>query len=196
MEKITPEILLNAYSVGIFPMAEDASSKELHWYSPEERGIIPLEGFYVPGKLRRFYNKKPFEICVDRNFRKTMELCAEPQKDRKSTWINDDIINLYCRLHEMGFAHSVECYENNNLIGGLYGVALRGVFCGESMFSRRTNASKVALIKLVELLNEKGFILLDTQYITDHLKQFGAVEISREQYQLRLSEALKIDVKW
>ena len=196
MEEITPEILLHAYSIGIFPMAEDADSKELHWFSPEERGIIPLDKFHIPSKLQRFVNKNPFEVCVNRNFRKTMELCAEPQEDRKSTWINNDIINLYCELHKMGFAHSVECYEGDELVGGLYGVSLYGVFCGESMFSRKTNASKIALIKLVELLIDKGVVLLDTQYITDHLKQFGAIEIPREEYQKKLEEALKLDIIW
>jgi leucyl/phenylalanyl-tRNA--protein transferase len=188
VQALTPEFLLSAYANGFFPMADDRNASELRWYHPELRGIIPLDGFHTPASLVKFLKKNPFEISADKAFREVITACAE----REETWINDEIIDLYCALHNMGFAHSVECRRGGKLVGGLYGVALAGAFFGESMFSTEANASKVALIALVEKLNAAGYALLDTQYVNDHLKQFGVIEIAREDYMKRLKKALKI----
>jgi leucyl/phenylalanyl-tRNA---protein transferase len=192
MEKLTTELLLQAYANGYFPMAESRDAKQLYWFYPEKRGIITLDGFHVPSTLAKFLRKNPFTVTVDKAFPEVIRACAERSDD---TWINEEIIALYSALHEQGFAHSVECWENNILVGGLYGVALAGAFFGESMFSRTPNASKVALVHLVKLLKDAGYTLLDTQYVNDHLKQFGVVEIPRAEYLKRLEAALKIKVK-
>lgn len=184
--KITPELLLNAYANGYFPMADSKDAKELDWYCPEERGIIPLSDFHIPKSLAKFLKQHPFTLTTDKAFREVMQACA----DREETWINDEIIDLYCTLHEMGFAHSVECWEGEKLSGGLYGVALAGAFFGESMFSKTSGASKVALVHLVGLLKNAGYTLLDTQYVNDYLKQFGVVEIAKEEYLTLLRKAL------
>jgi leucyl/phenylalanyl-tRNA--protein transferase len=186
---ITPELLLQAYANGYFPMADSKDAKELGWYSPEERGIIPLADFHIPKSLTKFLKQHPFTLTTDKAFRDVMQACA----DREETWINGEIIELYYTLHEMGFAHSVECWEGEKLSGGLYGVALAGAFFGESMFSRTSGASKVALVHLVELLKKSGYTLLDTQYVNDYLKQFGGVEIAKEEYLLLLEKALKVE---
>lgn len=185
-EKITPELLLNAYANGYFPMAESRHGKELLWYYPEKRGIVPLEGFHLPRSVAKLLRKNLYDVTFNRAFRDVITGCA----DRESTWINDEIIALYSRLHELGFAHSVECWKDGALAGGLYGVALGKAFFGESMFSRETGASKVALARLVEWLKRQGFTLLDAQYVNEHLKQFGVVEISRNEYLAKLNEAL------
>ncbi len=188
MEKITPEQLLAAYAHGFFPMAEKRHSRRLGWYFPETRGVLPLEGFHVPRSLRKFLRKSPFRITVNRACAEVIAACAE----RSSTWINDEIIALYTELHRLGFAHSVECWEEDRLAGGLYGIALAGAFFGESMFSRAENASKAAIVHLAERLRHGGYTLLDAQYVNEHLKQFGVEEIPAEEYLRRLRQALTI----
>lgn len=181
---ISPEVLLGAYAQGVFPMAEDG---EILWFSPTQRGIIPLdERFHIPHGLKKALRKKPFELRFNTAFREVMIACSE----RESTWIDGAIIDSYCTLHELGHAHSVECWDAEGLQGGLYGVALGKVFFGESMFSRKTDASKIALVALVERLRERGFGLLDTQWMTDHLRTFGGMEIPRRQYLKLLREML------
>lgn len=181
---IPPEILLEAYARGVFPMAE---AGEILWFSPERRGLIPLdERFHIPHGLAKKLRKKPFEIRWNTAFREVMLGCAE----RDETWIDEVILESYCELHDLGHAHSVECWDADGLQGGLYGVALRGVFFGESMFSRKTDASKIALVALVEKLREAGVVLLDTQWMTEHLKQFGGYELPRKQYLASLQEVL------
>jgi len=173
---IPTEVLLGAYAQGVFPMAEDG---EILWFSPERRGIIPLDDrFHIPRGLKKALGKNAFEIRHDTAFREVMLGCAE----RESTWIDGAIIESYCALHELGYAHSVECWDADGLQGGLYGVVLGKAFFGESMFSRKTDASKMALVALVERLRERGFGLLDTQWMTDHLRTFGGLEIGREEY--------------
>lgn len=186
--KLTPQLLLNAYSQGIFPMAEDGV---IYWYDPDPRTIIPLDTFHVPRSLARTIRRGRFEVRADTAFRAVMEACAEPAPGREVTWINEEIIMIYCELHALGFAHSVETWQDGALVGGLYGVSLGGLFAGESMFSRATDASKVALVYLVERLRRGGFVLLDTQFMTNHLQRFGAIEISRTEYLARLTQALK-----
>lgn len=182
---IPPETLLRAYSQGVFPMADDG---EILWFSPERRGLIPLDdAFHIPHGLKRALKRKPFEIRFDTAFRDVMLACA----DRDDTWIDEVILDSYVELHRLGFAHSVECWDAEGLQGGLYGVELPGAFFGESMFSRKTDASKIALVALVELLRERGFRLLDTQWMTPHLRQFGGYEMPRENYHQTLAEALK-----
>lgn len=181
---ISAETLLNAYADGVFPMAEDG---ELLWFSPENRGVIPIdERFHIPKGLKRALKKAPFEIRFDTAFVDVMRGCAE----RESTWIDEGIIASYVALHEMDFAHSVECWDEDGLQGGLYGVSLGHAFFGESMFSRKTDASKIALIYLVSFLRENGFVLLDTQWMTDHLRQFGGYELPRDVYMKHLHEAI------
>jgi leucyl/phenylalanyl-tRNA--protein transferase len=179
------EALLNAYANGVFPMAEDG---EILWFSPERRGLIPLDSrFRIPHGLRRTLKRGLFEVRWDTAFREVMLACAE----RKETWIDEVILKSYCALYEEGFAHSVECWDADGLQGGLYGVALAGVFFGESMFHRKTDASKVALVALVDTLREKNFQLLDTQWMTDHLRQFGGYELPRREYLAQLQAALE-----
>ncbi len=189
MKKIIPsEILLEAYARGIFPMAE---AGEILWFSPEKRGLIPLdERFHIPHGLAKSLKRKPFEVRWDTAFRDVMLGCAA----RQETWIDEVILESYCALHDLGHAHSVECWDADGLQGGLYGVALPGVFFGESMFSRKTDASKIALVALVMRLREQGVRLLDTQWLTSHLKQFGGFELSRKNYQKALQRALSGDV--
>jgi leucyl/phenylalanyl-tRNA--protein transferase len=188
--KLTSALLLNAYSQGIFPMADEDGA--IYWYDPDPRAIIPLESFHVPRSLARTIKQGKFEIRVDSAFRAVMEACAEPSPGREVTWISAKIIEAYCELHTLGFAHSVETWIEGKLVGGLYGVALGGLFAGESMFSRVRDSSKVAMVYLVERLRRGGFVLLDTQFMTDHLRHFGTIEIPREEYQARLAHALTI----
>ena len=184
MEMIPPDILLGAYSEGVFPMAEDG---ELLWFSPEMRGVIPLdERFHIPRGLKKALRKKPFEVRRDTAFRETMDGCS----DREKTWIDPVIKDSYVELFNLGFAHSVECWDDEGLQGGLYGVKLGNVFFGESMFSRKTDASKIALVHLVEWLRSEATELLDTQWMTEHLKQFGGHEIPRDVYLCLLEDAL------
>jgi leucyl/phenylalanyl-tRNA--protein transferase len=192
---ITPELLLSAYMQGIFPMAESADSDDVFWVDPDERGIFPLDQFHVPKKLAKKIKSEPFKVRINTAFQEVMLKCAEPTDnvDRQNTWINKTILTRYNELHEMGYAHSVECWQDQDLVGGLYGVSLNGAFCGESMFHTVTDASKIALVYLVARLKVGGYRLLDTQFVTDQLSQFGAIEISRKEYRARLKEALLVE---
>jgi len=194
--RLTPEILLRAYAEGLFPMAERRGDPTLYWISPDKRGVIPLDGFHVPRRLARTVRSDIFELTSDRCFREVMEACAAPAPGRTESWINDEILRLYTALHASGHAHSIECWRDGELAGGLYGVRLGAAFFGESMFSRQRDASKVALVHLVEGLKRGGFVLLDTQFITAHLARFGAVEIPRERYLLKLHDALNREAAW
>jgi leucyl/phenylalanyl-tRNA--protein transferase len=188
---LTPEILLKAYQAGIFPMGESADDPELFWVDPERRGILPLEGFHISRRLRRVMRQNRFELRVDRDFPATLAGCAMATEKRPNTWINTEIVRLYTALFERGAVHSVESWQDGVLAGGLYGMSIGGAFFGESMFSRVTDASKVALAYLVALLRQGGFRLLDMQFLTAHLAQFGAIEVPRAQYQRLLAEALR-----
>ena len=187
---ITVDILLRAYSAGLFPMADSADDPELFWVEPEIRGIIPLDDFHVSKSLAKAIRKKPFDIRFNTAFEAVMAGCAAEAPDRPSTWINATIRRLYTELHQIGHAHSVEAWEGDELIGGLYGVSLGAAFFGESMFSRRTNASKICLVHLVERLRAKGFVLLDTQFTTEHLKTFGAIDVPKLEYAKMLDLAV------
>src|SRR6266550_9380934 len=187
---ITPEVLLKAYSCGIFPMAESADDPALYWIEPERRGIIPLDRFHLPGRLARTVRSSRYTVMVDRDFDAVINGCAQPQPGRTRTWINGRIRSLYRKLYERGDCHTVEVYDEGELIGGLYGVSLGRAFFGESMFHRVRDASKIALVHLVARLRAGGFKLLDTQYVTDHLKIFGAFEVPRRQYHKLLESAL------
>ena len=189
--EITPQILLKAYACGIFPMSEAADDPGIFWVEPEMRGILPLNNFHIPKSLRKTLRKNIFEVRFDTQFRKVINACAETCASRQSTWINKQITELYCELHKQGNAHSVETWQDGELVGGLYGVKLGRAFFGESMFSNRTDASKVALVHLVEHLKTQGFILLDTQFTTTHLERFGVIEVPRDQYQELLHEAVQ-----
>ncbi|ODS53049.1 MAG: leucyl/phenylalanyl-tRNA--protein transferase [Agrobacterium sp. SCN 61-19] len=188
---ITPELLLRAYSIGMFPMSESADDPELFWVEPDIRGIIPLDDFHVSKSLQKAIRKAPFDIRFDAAFDQVVAKCAEAADDRPSTWINQTIRDLYSALHRLGHAHSVEAWEGDELVGGLYGVTLGSAYFGESMFSRRTNASKICLVHLVERLRERGFTLLDTQFTTEHLKTFGAVDIPKAEYGVLLDRAME-----
>ncbi|CAD7028989.1 leucyl/phenylalanyl-tRNA--protein transferase [Pseudorhizobium halotolerans] len=188
---ITPDILLRAYSIGLFPMAESADDPEIFWVEPEVRGVLPLDQFHVSHSLAKKLRREPFDIRFDSAFEQVIEKCAEPAGDRPSTWINATIRKLYCELHAMGHAHSVEAFEGAELVGGLYGVSLGSAFFGESMFSRRTDASKICLVHLVERLKAGGFTLLDTQFTTEHLKTFGAIDIPKDDYLEKLKKAVE-----
>jgi leucyl/phenylalanyl-tRNA--protein transferase len=190
---ITPEVLLRAYAVGIFPMAESADDPTLFWVEPERRGIIPLQGFHVSARLARTVRSGPFTVTANRAFDEVMAQCAAPLPGRPETWINARIRSLYGALHQMGHGHSIETWEDGRLVGGLYGVSLGAAFFGESMFHTSRDASKVALVHLVARLTRGGFRLLDTQYVTDHLKTFGAVEVPRRRYRTLLDEAVASD---
>ena len=193
---ITPALLLHAYAQGYFPMADSADDNELSWYDPPVRGVLPLATFHVPQRLRRTVRRQPFEIRVDTAFREVMHKCGEAAPDRPRTWINSRIVELYTELFHMGHAHSVECWRNGALVGGLYGVSLHAAFFGESMFSRAVDASKVALVHLAAILRHSGFTLLDTQFMTDHLRRFGGIEISKNDYRCRLRKALRGKGRW
>ncbi len=194
--EITPELLLKAYSVGLFPMAERRDGPMLFWVDPKRRGVLPLDRFHAPRRLRRTLRQGRFRPTCNAAFRRVIEGCAEAGSGRPNTWINREILDLYCRLHERGHAHSVECWQGGELVGGLYGVALGGAFFGESMFTRVRDASKVALAHLVARLRAGGFRLLDIQFNTRHLEGFGAVEIAREAYLRRLARALAVDARF
>jgi leucyl/phenylalanyl-tRNA--protein transferase len=189
--RLTPELLLQAYRAGIFPMAEHRNDPNLFWVSPDARGIFPLDEFHLPKRLARTIKSDRFTVKVDTAFTAVMQLCAAPAPDRKDSWINDEILSLYTALHRSGHAHSVECWREGALVGGLYGVKIGAAFFGESMFSRERDASKVALAHLVARLKAAGFHLLDAQFITSHLAQFGAVEIPRDAYLEILADALE-----
>ena len=190
MLQLTPEILVRAYAAGVFPMAESADDPELFWVDPPRRGILPLDAFHVARRLRRVVRRRIFEIRCDSAFEDVIRACSEASEKRPNTWINDEIVRLYAALFARGAAHSVECWRDDRLAGGLYGVSLGAVFFGESMFSRENDASKVALVHLVARLRLGGFRLLDTQFLTPHLARFGGIEISRTRYHRLLAEAL------
>lgn len=192
MKRPTAEILLSAYAQGIFPMAHPELEDEIYWYAPDPRAILPLDGFHASRRLRQRVRRGEFDVRVDTCFKRVMEECAAPRETQESTWISSGLIEAYHELHELGFAHSVEAWRDGELVGGLYGVALGGLFAGESMFHRASNASKVCLVHLVERMKERGYVLLDIQFMTDHLAQFGAIEIPREEYEQRLAEALEL----
>lgn len=195
---MTPELLLSAYMQGLFPMAESGNSPYVQWICPQMRGQLSIENMHVPRRLAKSVRGmklggKPYEIYIDRDFRGVIEACAEIEESRNETWINQKIIDAYCKLNEIGYAHSVECYQDGKLVGGLYGVSIGGVFCGESMFSRARDASKVALVHLVARLCRAGYQILDTQFINDHLEQFGVYEIPHEEYMEMLKSALDLE---
>ncbi len=190
--QITPQILLNAYAQGLFPMADPDDGK-IYWYDPDPRTIMPLQSFHVSRRLQRTIRQGKFEIRVNSHFQRVMELCGEPRKTQDKTWINPELIRLYTILHTYGHAHSVETWQEGKLVGGVYGVSIGGLFAGESMFSRVRDASKVALVALVDVLKLNGFELFDVQFTTEHLKTFGAREISQEDYKKRLEAALELD---
>lgn len=187
---LTPQFLFSAYCQGVFPMADDQDN--ILWYDPDPRAILPLDEFHVSRSLRKLIRQRRFQIYFDRAFPKVIEACAASGPGREETWINTDIFESYIELHHLGIAHSVEAWIGDELVGGLYGVAINGFFAGESMFSMVRDSSKVALVKLVEHLCVQGFLLLDVQFVTDHLKKFGAVEISRDEYHARLAQALSV----
>lgn len=186
---LTPELLIQAYSLGVFPMSESQTDPDVFWVEPKRRGIIPLHGFHISRSLARRLRRRRFDVSTDTDFEGVVAGCA----DRAETWISNTIARLYTDLHRRGQAHSIEVREGMALVGGVYGVALGGAFFGESMFSRRTDASKVALAYLVDRLRVGGFVLFDTQFLTAHLSSLGAVEISRAEYRAALAEALEVD---
>jgi leucyl/phenylalanyl-tRNA--protein transferase len=187
---IAADALLSAYSSGWFPMA--VAPGDIRWYSPDPRGIIPLDTFHVSRRLARSLRQQRFEVRVDTSFRAVIQACAD-REDSDGDWIDGEIIESYCALHERGVAHSVETWRNGDLVGGLYGVAIGGAFFGESMFHHESDASKAALAALVDRLRGRGYTLLDTQWVTEHLAQFGAMEIPRRRYLRMLDEALAIE---
>jgi leucyl/phenylalanyl-tRNA--protein transferase len=192
--KLTPEVLLLAYAQGIFPMADEDG--QVYWYSPDPRAIFPLDGLHVSSSLKRVIRSGWFEVRVDTAFVQVMRACAESKPGRETTWISEELVVAYTRLHRLGFAHSVEVWRSGLLVGCLYGVTLRGLFAGESMFSRERDASKVALVYLVHRLQERGFTLLDTQILTPHLKGLGAIEVPAAAYQQLLADALQVPARF
>jgi leucyl/phenylalanyl-tRNA--protein transferase len=187
---LTPDQLLRAYALGVFPMARQRDDSKLYWIDPDNRGILPLEQFHLPRSLRKTLRKRQFTVCCDTAFEAVMLMCAEATPNRPETWINNEILRLFVALHRTGMAHSVETWQDGLLVGGLYGLSLGGAFFGESMFSRATDASKVALAHLVARLRKGGYSLLDTQFVTDHLSQFGTIAVPRRDYLARLARAL------
>lgn len=188
MSTLTPELLLHAYSIGIFPMAEHRNDPDIFWVDPRQRGIIPLDGFHLSRSLARFMRRSDWTVTTDSAFDAVVQACA----NRPNTWINERIAELYGQLHAMGHAHSIEIWEGEALAGGVYGVSLGGAFFGESMFSGRTNGSKTALACLVDRLRRSGYTLFDTQFLTEHLQSLGGIEIPRDAYQEQLSEAITV----
>lgn len=194
--ELTPELVIRAYCAGIFPMAEDAEDEDVFWVSPEMRGIMPLEGFHASASLRKAMRKSGFILRVDHDWEGVITACATEGKDRGSTWINGTIRAVYGQLFRRGVAHTVEVWDGDALVGGLYGLAIGAAFFGESMFHRRSNASKMAMAHLVERLRAGGFVLLDTQFLTPHLQSLGGIEIPRAQYEERLAAALQLRGDW
>ena len=188
--EITPDVLLKAYACGIFPMAENADDPALYWIEPDMRGIIPLAGFHLPARLARTIRTTAYTVRVDRDFDAVIDACAEAKPERARTWINERIRKIYRGLFEHGHCHTVEVYDGDKLVGGLYGVSLGRAFFGESMFHRASDASKIALVHLVARLRAGGYRLLDTQYVTEHLKTFGAVDVPKRRYHRMLEEAI------
>jgi leucyl/phenylalanyl-tRNA--protein transferase len=193
---LTADLLLRAYRLGLFPMAESRASRALHWLDPEARGVLPLDGFHLPRSLLKTLRSGRFEVTADADFPRTIAACAASRENRPETWINAEIERLFTELHGLGFAHSVETWEDGELVGGLYGACLGGAFFGESMFSIATDASKAALVHLVARMRLSGFVLLDTQFITAHLAKFGAIEIPRAAYHVKLAEAVDVQARF
>ncbi len=193
---LTADLLLRAYRLGLFPMAESRGSRALHWLDPEARGVLPLDEFHLPRSLMKVLRGGGFEVTANKDFAATIAACAAARDNRPDTWINAEIERLFIELHQLGFAHSVETWADGELVGGLYGACLGGAFFGESMFSTRTDASKVALVHLVARLRLSGFTLLDTQFITAHLARFGTVEIPRAEYHVMLAEAVEVPARF
>jgi len=191
MLEITPELLLQAYRIGVFPMGERRDDPRLYWLDPRLRAVLPLDGFHLPKRLARTVRNGLFEVSADTAFTDTMRACAEPRPGHPESWINDPILDLYGELFARGHAHSIECRRNGGLVGGLYGVSVGAAFFGESMFSRERDASKVALVHLVARLIKGGFRLLDCQFMTEHLRSFGAIEIPRDDFRALLAEAVE-----
>ncbi len=191
MGPLTPSQLLRAYALGVFPMARHRDDPRLHWIDPAERGILPFENFHIPHSLRKTLRRGKLTVTCDRAFEAVIEGCAEAAPDRPETWINAEIVHLFVELHRLGLAHSVETWQEGELVGGLYGLSLGGAFFGESMFSRADDASKVALVHLVARMIHGGYSLLDTQFVTRHLSRFGAIEVPRWKYLRLLSDALQ-----
>jgi leucyl/phenylalanyl-tRNA---protein transferase len=191
MLEITPELLLQAYRIGVFPMGERRDDPKLYWLDPRLRAVLPLDGFHLPKRLARTVRSGHFEVSADTAFTETMRACAEPRPGHPESWINDPILALYGELFARGHAHSVECRRNGELVGGLYGVSVGAAFFGESMFSRGRDASKVALVHLVARLIKGGFRLLDCQFMTEHLRSFGAIEIPRDDFRTLLADAVE-----
>ncbi|GGJ03152.1 leucyl/phenylalanyl-tRNA--protein transferase [Neoroseomonas lacus] len=195
--EVTPDLVIRAYAVGVFPMAESRGSDRMYWLDPALRGVLPIDaGFHLPRRLRRTALSDRFTVTADRDFAGAIRGCAEPAPGRTDTWINGEIEGLFIELHRRGYAHSIETWSDGELVGGLYGVALGGAFFGESMFSRVTDASKVALVHLVARLRLCGYVLCDTQFLTTHLARFGAVEIPKAEYKARLAAALEVPARW
>ncbi|MCB8942710.1 MAG: leucyl/phenylalanyl-tRNA--protein transferase [Ardenticatenaceae bacterium] len=190
---ITPQLLLSGYCQGIFPMADE---DEIFWYDPDPRAIIPLDSFHIPRSLQRVINSGRFEVRVDTAFSDVMRACAAPGDGRETTWISEEFVQVYTQLHQSRLAHSVETWLDGELVGGLYGVSLGGFFAGESMFHRERDASKVALVHLVERMKHGGYTLLDVQFMTPHLRRFGAIEVPRKYYKKLLAQALQAGTKW
>jgi leucyl/phenylalanyl-tRNA--protein transferase len=193
MIELSPEIILQAYAAGLFPMADSAESDHLYWFDPEQRGILPLEHFHLPRRLARTVRKTELSVTHDRCFDNVVACCGMQDDRRSNTWINRDIRRVYGQLHKLGYAHSIEVFDRGELVGGLYGVAIGAAFFGESMFSRVRDASKIALVHLAARLIAGRFRLLDTQFVTEHLRQFGAVEIPRPTYRVLLDAAINAD---
>jgi leucyl/phenylalanyl-tRNA--protein transferase len=194
--EVTPDLMLRAYRAGLFPMAETRRGDRLYWLDPEQRGILPLAHFHLSRRMQRTVLSGAFEVTADRDFGATIASCADSAPGREDTWINPEIERLFTDLHRLGHAHSVECRLDGRLVGGLYGVALGGAFFGESMFSRARDASKVALVHLVARLRLGGFRLLDTQFVTNHLAQFGAIEVPRDAYKALLAASVDVPARW
>lgn len=192
--ELTPQLLLSAYCQGVFPMADEDGT--IYWYDPDPRAILPLDRFHVSRSLRRKVRQEDFEVRLNSSFPAVIQACAQSGPDREETWISTEIIDDYIKLHQLGYAHSVETWIDGELVGGLYGVAVNGLFAGESMFSSKRDASKIALVFLVKHLRRRGFLLLDVQYMTDHLRRFGAIEISRADYHEQLTRAITLPVSF
>ncbi len=197
---LTPQLLVAAYCQGMFPMAESRYSDRVDWYSPDMRAVLPLDRFRLPRSVRQKINRGVFDIRHDTAFSQVIRSCAAPRPGHPDTWINEEVVNAYCQLHELGYAHSVEAWLDDRLVGGLYGVGLAGAFFGESMFHRPdlggTDASKVCLAALVDHLRDRGYVLLDVQLNSAHMTRFGTIDIPRKQYMHRLAEALDLEVTW
>ena len=190
-DRISADILKQAYQLGFFPMAESGKSDDIYWYDPDPRGVLPISSFHIPKRLLSTLKKGAYQVFVHKDFAQTMRLCAEITPNRKETWINDELLDAYIELNEQGLAHSVEVWCQGDMVGGIYGVHLGGVFCGESMFSRQRDMSKVALVHLTARLWYAGFDVFDTQFINDHIKQFGAYEMSRKDYKKKIGASIK-----